>query len=86
MRLIDADALQHRINCVGTNKFGMLDEDIREFIDQQPTVETDTKNGYWIDDGVEQFICSVCGRGIFRWCGRYDYCPKCGSIMSKGDH
>ena len=39
MRLIDADRLQLRINLVGTNKFGMLDEDIRKFVDEIPTVD-----------------------------------------------
>lgn len=39
MRLTDADKLQLRINLVGTNKFGMLDEDIRKFVDENPTVD-----------------------------------------------
>ena len=38
MRLIDADALRLRIGIHGTNKFGILDENIREYIDTQPTV------------------------------------------------
>lgn len=37
-RLIDADALLLKIDCHGTNKFGILDEDIREFINEVPTV------------------------------------------------
>ena len=37
-RLIDADALMLRVDCHGTNKFGMLDEDIREFIGCAPTI------------------------------------------------
>ena len=39
MRLIDADAMLLRVDLIGTNKFGMLDEDIREFISEQPTVD-----------------------------------------------
>ena len=38
-RLIDLDELLLRIDLHGTNKFGMLDEDIREFLKAQPTVE-----------------------------------------------
>lgn len=37
-RLIDADELLLKIDCHGTNKFGILDEDIREFINEVPTV------------------------------------------------
>ena len=37
-RCIDADALMLRVNMHGTNKFGMLDEDIREFINAAPTI------------------------------------------------
>lgn len=41
MRLIDADFLQLRVNLKGTNKFGMLDENIRDFIDTAPTVDAE---------------------------------------------
>lgn len=41
MRLIDGDALQLRVNLKGTNKFGMLDENIRDFIDAAPTVDAE---------------------------------------------
>ena len=37
-RLGDLDALMLRVECHGTNKFGMLDEDIREFIGCAPTI------------------------------------------------
>ena len=37
-RLGDLDALMLRVDCHGTNKFGMLDEDIREFIGCAPTI------------------------------------------------
>ena len=39
MRLIDADCLQLRVDLKGTNKFGMLDENIRDFIDTAPTID-----------------------------------------------
>ena len=38
-RYIDADALLLKIDLHGTNKFGMLDEDIREFIRSIPTAD-----------------------------------------------
>lgn len=37
-RLVDADALMLRVDMHGTNKFGMLDDDIREFINASPTI------------------------------------------------
>lgn len=36
--LIDRDALMLRVNMHGTNKFGMLDEDIRQFVNAAPTI------------------------------------------------
>lgn len=48
MRLIDADALLLRIDCHGTNKFGMLDEDIREYISKQPTISLESLQPQWI--------------------------------------
>ena len=48
MRLIDADALLLRIDCHGTNKFGMLDEDIREYISKQPTIDPEIVQPQWI--------------------------------------
>ena len=39
MRLIDVNATLLAIDLHGTNKLGMLDEDIREFIKKQPTVD-----------------------------------------------
>lgn len=48
MRLIDADALLLRIDCHGTNKFGMLDEDIREYISKQPTISPEIVQPQWI--------------------------------------
>lgn len=42
MRLIDADAMLLMVDMKGTNKFGMLDEDIRKFISEQPTVDMES--------------------------------------------
>lgn len=36
---IEREALLLRIDCHGTNKFGMLDEDIRAFIKAQPAAD-----------------------------------------------
>ena len=36
---IEKEALLLRIDLHGTNKFGMLDEDIREFIKEQPAAD-----------------------------------------------
>lgn len=48
-RYIDADALLLKIDLHGTNKFGMLDEDIREFVKQIPTADVEeVKHGEWI--------------------------------------
>ena len=41
MRLIDADVMLLRVDMKGTNQFGMLDEDIRKFISEQPTVDVE---------------------------------------------
>lgn len=36
---IDREALLLRIDCHGTNKFGMIDEDIRAFVKAQPAAD-----------------------------------------------
>lgn len=36
---IEREALLLRIDCYGTNKFGMLDEDIRAFVKAQPAAD-----------------------------------------------
>ena len=48
-RLIDADYMRKLVDIHGTNKYGMLDENIRVFIDQQPSV-----------DAVEVVRCKDC--------------------------
>ena len=39
MEYIEREALLLRIDCHGTNKFGMLDEDIRAFVKAQPAAD-----------------------------------------------
>ena len=67
-RYIDADALMLRVNCHGTNKYGVLhDVDIRAFIDEQPTV-----------DAVPVVRCGeckhheVCKNGVNGWCNKHE--------------
>lgn len=55
-RYIDADVLLLKIDLHGTNKFGMLDEDIREFIRSIPTA-----------DVAETLRCKDCKDGMLAW-------------------
>ena len=46
---IEREALLLRIDCYGTNKFGMLDEDIRAFVKAQPAADVaPVMHGLWI--------------------------------------
>ena len=46
---IDRGALLPRLDCYGTNKFGMLDEDIRAFVKGQPAVDVaPVVHGHWV--------------------------------------
>ena len=46
---IKREALLLRIDCHGTNKFGMLDEDIRAFVKAQPAVDAaPVVHGLWM--------------------------------------
>lgn len=57
---IEREALLLRIDCHGTNKFGMLDEDIRVFVKSQPTADVaPVVHARWIDGK-----CSNCGVDI----------------------
>ena len=94
-KYIDREALLLRIDCYGTNKFGMLDEDIRAFIKAQPASDVaPVRHGRWImvDDSCGKYACSAC-REIEQECtewgaGHYnpvdkDYCPNCGAKMDE---
>jgi len=88
MRLIDADAL--------TNKSGdwYVDEgteegfigDLKNLIDEQPTIEPEQKKGKWIDNTY----CSECGwvhetdPGFIGSVDGFNFCPQCGADM-RGD-
>ena len=87
---IDREALLLRIDCYGTNKFGMLDEDIRAFIKAQPADVALVRHGRWIDaypdiEPNPMFmygICSECGfeQGLSKY---LKYCPDCGAKMDE---
>lgn len=92
-RYIDADKLLTRVDCHGTNKFGMLDEDVREFIKAQPAEDVaPVKHAHWIGieaDGYadgslayDVWECSECG---YEHDGEDNtltpYCPMCGAKM-----
>ena len=100
MRYIDADKLLTRVDCHGTNKFGMLDEDVREFIKAQPAEDvTPVIHAHWIENWP--FInCSQCGKAIdIEYGGGYyegnseigyehifpKYCGYCGAKMDEGE-
>ena len=92
MRLIDADELMLKVDMHGTNQFGMLDEDIRQFINDVPTVDAQpVKHGRWefcSNLMGEYFKCSECGyKGDVPTCmGEpiYIFCPNCSAKMDGG--
>lgn len=84
---IKREALLLRIDCHGTNKFGMLDEDIRAFVKAQPAADVaPVVHGRWVPfhskaAGDIQY-CSACEIGF---AAKTDYCPHCGAKMDGGD-
>ena len=91
-RYIDADALMLRVNCHGTNKYGVLhDVDIRAFIDEQPTVDAvPVVHGHWEivpnDENTDDYYkmrCSVCGEILWSIQSEELYCCKCGAKMDE---
>lgn len=86
-RYIDVDALLLKIDCHGTNKFGMLDEDIRDFVRKIPDADVvEVKHGKWqkhyksgttVSDG---FVSSCCDMWNER---KTPYCPNCGAKMDE---
>lgn len=66
---IEREALLLRIDCYGTNKFGMLDEDIRAFVKAQPAAAVvPVVHTRWAHLGGDEWRCSafcdMCGREI----------------------
>ena len=81
---IDRDELLLRIDCHGTNKFGMLDEDIRVFVKTQPAANVvSVVHGRWdvVEGRIENAVCSNCGRHFQSYYEAYRYCPNCGAKM-----
>ena len=84
---IEREALLLQIDLHGTNKFGMLDENIREFIKKQPTADVvEVRHGEWIavsssDMSIgKAFKCSKCQK--MRYGVRLPpYCQECGAKM-----
>nr|DAH26599.1 MAG TPA: PROTEIN/RNA Complex, archaeal, ribosomal, 50S, protein.0A [Caudoviricetes sp.] len=78
----DREALLLRIDCHGTNKFGMLDEDIRAFVKAQPAADVaPVVHGRWIK-GSSNPYCSEC----FVECrDETPFCPNCGAKMGGGN-
>ena len=64
---IEREALLLRIDCHGTNKFGMLDEDIRAFVKAQPAVDAaPVVHGLWMpvyESEMTGWNPAVAGRG-----------------------
>jgi hypothetical protein len=78
MRAIDGDALKEEIGYyIREAGWGETrNETLRwclEFIDNQPTIESERKKGKWIDDH-----CSECGCYVYHGDVR-NFCPNCGS-------
>lgn len=87
---IKREALLLRIDCHGTNKFGMLDEDIRAFIKAQPAADVaQVVHARWgtgrfnLETGNYEEQCTRC-RNFSK---EYDkpYCPNCGAKMDIED-
>ncbi len=95
---IKREALLLRIDCHGTNKFGMLDEDIRAFVKAQPAADVaPVVHGRWDDSGRYTFPgggtavrCTECGCALTvseYHLNNWNYCPVCGAKMDGGaDH
>ena len=92
-RLIDADALIHRLlntKIVAANLFQYANA-VTNMIGDAPTIEAEpVRHGYWenANGRPKTYIrkCSVCGKEAY-FCGRgcsYKFCPNCGADM-RGD-
>lgn len=91
-RLIDADALIHRLlntKIVAANLFQYANA-VTNMIGDAPTIEAEpVRHGYWenANGRPKTYIrkCSVCGKEAY-FCGRgcsYKYCPNCGAKMEQ---
>ena len=86
-RYIDADALLLKIDLHGTNKFGMLDEDIREFVKQIPTADVaEVKHSSWILHPDGSGTCNNCQchqKLIWDYDNWQEFCGRCGAKMDE---
>ena len=93
-RLIDADALIHRLlntKIVAANLFQYANA-VTNMIGDAPTIEAEpVRHGYWenANGRPKTYIrkCSVCRKEAY-FCGRgcsYKYCPNCGAKMDGGE-
>lgn len=96
---IERETLLLQIDLHGTNKFGMLDEDIREFIKKQPAADVvEVVHGEWVQtkeplgaNEVDCVECSACreswiieeGLSLEEYIEFWHYCPNCGAKMDK---
>ena len=94
-RLIDADALIHRLlntKIVAANLFQYANA-VTNMIGDAPTIEAEpVRHGYWenANGRPNTYIrkCSVCGKEAY-FCGRgcsYKFCPNCGAKMGGGEY
>lgn len=86
MRPIDADYMKEHIE--GTNYETI--KTIKEWIDNQPTIEPQRMRGKWIHDGcdiphgVDWMHCSVCGRREPHVpAAMTNFCSNCGADMRR---
>ena len=88
---IDREALLLRIDCYGTNKFGMLDDDIRAFIKAQPAADVaPVRHGRWEEasdgDGIVCPFCRTDFCTIIYDTEYFNYCPNCGAKMDEKEN
>ena len=87
MRLIDADALEKKVQRRGAYK--ICTDDVIAMIGNMPTISAvPVRHGEWIRHGCDEeefeyYECPLCGFiGL-----NYNYCPNCGAKMGrKGEH
>ena len=87
---IEREALLLRIDCYGTNKFGMLDENIRAFVKEQPAADVaPVVHGEWLlrHEGYGHYWeCSSCHKNPCIYVTKDTrYCPNCGAKMDIED-
>ena len=70
--------------------------EIREMLENAPTIEPERKNGKWLPDNNSlyemRFVCSECHEsevvptiGFTKYTPIWDFCPNCGADMTEGE-